>query len=402
MNAARLGLALLTLVGPVAAFFVWLRRLRGHLMTQDRRAGRVRFGLGTFVIGALFFLPAWRIEAWLSVWAGLDERAVTTDLQVLVYALFVAAPLEQGLKVAAVWPVWRTRHFEAKIDGVVFAAAAALGFVTAHNAAFLFAKGVDALQIGRALLAVPAHLFFAASWGYALGREAHAAALRGETKKSLGGRAFKVTWLLAMLFNSVYDHLVFHRGPRALLGTIPILACMVVASAMAARELLKPPEGPRSLRRRFLPSVAPPSMRAVREALSRSERPVMVLWIPLGALVTTGVITFMLAVAVALGHYLGIDFTAVDRADTTGTASLAPLLLLAVMVLLAFAFAGYLVARASASRSVLESAIAAGLAIAGSVVLLGLAAPTAVVFATAFAPVAFALACMGAWWGISR
>lgn len=403
MNATRLGLALLTLGGPVAVFFALLRRLRAQIAAQDRRPRRLWLALATFALGAVLFLPAWRVEAWLSVWAGLDEHArTTTDLQALVYAFFVAAPLEQGLKVAAVGPVWRTRHFEAKIDGVVFAAAAALGFITAHNVELLATQGTDGLVLCRALLAVPAHVFFAASWGYALGREALATSQRGGEKRVLGGRTFMITWLVAMLFNSIYDHLVFGRGATALLGTLPILLCMIVMSFMAARELIKPPEGAKPARRRFLPAIAPPSMRAVREALSRSERPVMLTWIVVGALVTTGVMTVALAAAVALGRRFGIDFTAVDRGESAGMASLLPLVLLAGAALTAFPIAGYLIARASSTRSVLEPAIAAGLAIAGSLVLLGLAAPVAVVFATAFAPVAFGLACIGAWVGIPR
>ncbi len=403
MNATRLGLALLTLAGPVAVFFALLRRLGGQAAPRDRRPRRVWLALATFAFGAILFLPAWRVEAWLSVWAGLDEHArATTDLQALVYAFFVAAPLEQGLKVAAVGPVWRTRHFEAKIDGVVFAAAAALGFITAHNLELLATQGTDGLVLCRALLAVPAHLFFAASWGYALGREALATSQRGGEKRVLGGRTFMFTWFVAMLFNSIYDHLVFGRGATALLGTLPILLCMIVMSLVAARELIKPPEGAKAARRRFLPAIAPPSMRAVREALSRSERPVMLTWIVVGALVTTGVMTVALAVAVALGRRFGVDFTAVDRGESAGMASLLPLVLLAGAALTAFPIAGFLIARASSTRSVLEPAIAAGLAIAGSLVLLGLAAPVAVVFATAFAPVAFGLACIGAWAGIVR
>ncbi len=404
MNATRLGLALLTLAGPVAVFFAVLRRLRGQIAAQDQKPRRLWLALGTFALGALLFIPAWRAEAWVAVWAGLDEHArTTTEVQALVYAFFVAAPLEQGLKVAAVGPVWRTHHFEGKIDGVVFAAAAALGFITAHNLELFASSGVDGLVLCRALLAVPAHLFFAATWGYALGREASATSQRGGAKHVLGGRTFKVAWLVAMLFNSLHDHLVFGGGATALLGTLPILFCMLVISLMAARELLKPPEGAKAARRRrFLPAIAPPSMRAVREALSRSERPVMLTWIGVGALVTTGVMTVAVGVAVALGRRFGVDFTAVDRGESAGLASLLPLVLLAGAALTAFPIAGYLVARASSTRSVLEPAIAAGLAIAGSLVLLGLAAPVAVVFATAFAPVAFGLACVGAWIGIAR
>ncbi len=405
MNATSLGLALLTLAGPVAVFFAVLRRLRGQIAAQDRRPQRLWLAFGTFAFGAVLFVAAWRVEAWLAVWAGLDEHArTTTDVQALVYAFFVAAPLEQGLKVAAVGPVWRTHYFEGKIDGVVFAAASALGFITAHNVALFAAQGVDGLVLCRALLAVPAHVFFAAAWGYALGREAIATSQRGGSKQVLGGRTFKLTWFVAMLFNSIHDHLVFARGATALLGTLPILVAMLVISLMVARELLKPPEGTTKTarRRRFLPAIAPPSMRAVREALSRSERPVMLTWIVVGALVTTGVMTVALGVAVALGRRFGVDFTAVDRGEIAGMASLLPLLLLAGAALTAFPIAGYLIARASSTRSVLEPAIAAGLAIAGSLVLLGLAAPVAVVFATAFAPVAFGLACAGAWIGIAR
>ena len=108
-----------------------------------------------------------------------------------------------------------------------------------------------------------------------------------------------------------------------------------------------------------------------------------------------------MAGAVVLGHRLGVDFAAIDRGDSA-SAAVGPLLLLGVAALVAFPAAGYLVARASASRSVLESMIAATLALAAALVLLGLAAPVAVVFAIAFAPVALGLACAGAWVGIVK
>ena len=127
----------------------------------------------------------------------------------------------------------------------------------------------------------------------------------------------------------------------------------------------------------------------------------MLTWIAFGALVTTGVMTALLAGAVALGHRAGIDFAAVDRPDS-GVAGIAPLVLLGGAALAAFPVAGYLVARASSTETVLEPAMSAALAIAVVLVLLGLAAPVAVVFAIAFAPIAFGLACAGAWVGLVR
>ena len=76
------------------------------------------------------------------------------------------------------------------------------------------------------------------------------------------------------------------------------------------------------------------------------------------------------------------------------------LVLLGVGLLGGFPVAGFLVARASRSASVMEPALAAGIAIVAFAGLLGAAAPVALVFAIAGAPIAFALACVGAWLGL--
>lgn len=384
------------------SFVLWLTIIAAPmiayaLLVWRRAPGKLRVVLGTLALGAVAFVPTEIIERALERWTGLERlTAASSDLAVLVYAFLVVAPLEQGAKVAAVAPVWRSRYFHAPIDGIVYASAGALGFISAHNAVFLWGAGVLSIDLLRALLAVPAHLFFAAVWGYALGRD---------PQKRVGGRLFNGFWLAATFFNGVYDHLVFARGPTALVATAPILICIGVVVFIGARDLLRRGavrnERPPSSTQRFLRSIAPPSITAMREALRSTDRPVMVTWIGFGALVTTGVITASLAGAVVLGHKLGIDFASVDRVGArSGAAS--PLMLLGAAALAAFPIAGYLVARASATRTVLEPAMAAGLAIAGSLILLGLAAPVAVVFAIAFAPIAFGLACAGAWMGLKR
>jgi RsiW-degrading membrane proteinase PrsW (M82 family) len=403
VNVLSLSAAFLVVATPVAVFFALVRRLLARLALDQPRPKRLGLSLATFGLGAVFYIPGFIIERWLRAQTGLDQHESSADLVPLVYAFFVAAPLEQGLKVAAVGPVWRSRYFEAPLDGVAYAAAAGLGFATAHDVVFLFLQGPSPINLGRALLAAPAHLFFAALWGYALGRDAKAAARAGAPQKRLGGRTFNLTWLGVTLFNGVYDHIVFARGPMAMIATTPVLLTMGVLAYVALRELFKSatllPSVPR---RRLFTSLAPPSIRAVRAALWRTERPVMLRWIVVGALTTTGVMTACLAGAVALGHRLGVDFAAVDQGESAAVSTLFPLMLLGGAALLAFPIAGYLVARASSTRSVLEPAIAAALAIAGTLILLGLAAPVAVVFAVAFAPVAFGLACGGAWIGIPR
>jgi RsiW-degrading membrane proteinase PrsW (M82 family) len=392
-------LPLLAALAPIGVFAAGVLRPRAEdaLPNAPPRRARRLLTAATFALGALLFVPAWLVEGWIERWTGLDEGARTAgDATSLVYAFFVAALLDQGLKVLAVFPAWRTRHFAAPRDGALFAASAAIGFVTAHNAALSFGARAAPSMIGRGLLAVPAHAFFAAAWGYALGREA----ARGKHHR-FGGRAFNVTWLVAVLFNGLYDHIVYGKSPAAaLLTAAPLLLVMLGVTLVVHRSLAGDPHVAARPRQRRL-VIAPPSLGAVRAALWRTEQPVMLGWIGAGALVTIGVITAALAAAVAAGRRMGVDFAAVDRGEG-GTASVAPLVLLGGAALCAFPVAGYLVARASSSRSVLESAIAAALAIIGGLVLLGLAAPVSVVFALALAPIALGLACVGAWMGIAR
>jgi len=384
-----LALEILAVLLPIA-IYAWILRRRAPGVARLER-GALWLVLLSAGLGVLAFVPAWFVEGWIENWAGLDEHARGGDAPAILYAVLVAAPMEQGLKVLAFVPAWRSRRLASPGDGVLYASAVGLGFISAHNAELFSAGGVHPLDAGRALLAAPAHVFFAAAWGYALGRDA-----AKDKPRRIGGRAFNVTCALAMLFNGVYDHLVFGRSSTALIAAAPILLAMGGITAMVTRS--RDPQEPAERPSRF--HIAPPSIAAVRAALWRSEQPVMVGWIGFGALVTIGLLTTSLAAAVMVGHRFGVDFASVDRAD--GTAGVAPLVLLGAAALAAFPAAGFLVSRASASRGVLEAAIAAALAIGGGLVMLGLAAPVAVVFAIAFAPIALALACAGAWVGVLR
>ncbi|MBX3210387.1 MAG: protease PrsW, partial [Labilithrix sp.] len=202
-------------------------------------------------------------------------------------------------------------------------------------------------------------------------------------------------------------HLVYGRGPGALVGTIPLLLAMVVPTIFAIRDLraredaLIAERGSRtSVLLERVSSLyvvsSPPSLRSVREAMRREGQPITLRWIVFGALVTVGVMTVGLALSVAFGHWAHVDFSIVDEHDVSTTA---PVALLGSGLLLAFPVSGYLIARASNLPTLLEPALASGLAILLTLVLLGLAAPVALIFALAFSPIAWALACAGAWVG---
>jgi RsiW-degrading membrane proteinase PrsW (M82 family) len=344
----------------------------------------------TFALGVAFGLGALFVEAKAATITDLGlETSRFGESGALVFTFALAAPLREAAIVAATWGAFRSRHFDEAYDGLVYPAAAALGFAAVESAIQLRS---GPLPIGylRAALALPAHVFFAATWGYALGRA------RLERSRSV----FPIAWLLATAAHGLYLHLVYGRGPGALVAVVPLLLTMALVTWMAVRDLQKrddkSPTSKLRLSRLSLEVPKPPSFTAVRAALSRADQPILVGWIALGALTTLGAMLLGLVAAVAIGHYARIDFSVVDERDLRTTA---PVALLGVGLLASFPVSGYLVARASGARTLLEPALAAGIALGLIVVMFGALAPTALVFAVAFTPIAFALACLGAWVG---
>lgn len=92
-------------------------------------------------------------------------------------AVLVAPVVEELAKFFVVFlTVYRNPAFDEPMDGIVYAAAAALGFASIENAFYLLNEnanatgdGVATLFVVRALLSVPAHVMFSSMWGYALG-----------------------------------------------------------------------------------------------------------------------------------------------------------------------------------------------------------------------------------------
>jgi hypothetical protein len=343
------------------------------------------------------------VERWAAAATGVDPKAqVVGAWTAMLASLLVYAPLEEATKFAVSWPVARTRLVESSRDGMVCASAVAAGFATVESAVYLFgarkagllvAGSAGAIVLSRVLLATVARIFCASVWGYMLGRAR-------ARQTPLLGRSVLFALAATTAVKGIYDHLAFGRGVSALLGVAPLFVGMVVVAVGAVRDF-----APRALpawhpsgRLSFLPSIPPPpSLTAMRDALKRAERPVMLHWIALGALVTMGVIIACVVASVYAGWRWGIDFSAVEEGEVTGVA---PLLFIGLGVLFAFPVSGFLVARASSAESVLEPALSAAVAIVGTLVMLGLAEPVALVFAVAFAPIAFGLACAGAWVGV--
>ena len=349
----------------------------------------------TFVLGAVAALVSLLIVSRVAGLTGLDVRvSAAGERGALVFLFFVVAPAQEAGKVAAAWPAFLSKHFDEPYDGVVYAAASALGFAAVENGFVLHAHPAGAIWLARALLALPAHVFFACLWGYALGRA---------KQSKLRIPIFPPAFVMAIVAHGLYAHFVYGRGPGALLAVTPLLAAMGLLAWMLARDLRQrggegPARVPSSAGRLSRLSVVatPPSLSAVRSALRRADEPLKVRWVLLGALVTIGAMIVGVGAGVVGAHLLHVDLSTVDEHDVGAAA---PVLLLGVGLLASFPTSGWLIARAAGVRTLLEPALACVLALVVTLVGLGLAAPFTVVFGLALSPIAWVLACFGAWIG---
>jgi len=381
-----MGLLELCAVLLPAAGFLWL------VWRTDREREPLPWVIGTALLGVAFGALAFWVRAKVAALTHLDvDIHVAGQGTALVYMFAFYAPFGEAAKVAAAWPAFRSRHFDEPYDGVVYASASALGFATSESALLVHAHP-HALGVwfARVLFALPAHVFFAAAWGWGLGR---ARQLREP------GFHFPMLFLFAVAGHGLYAHLVYGRGPTALVAALPFVLAMGIVAFFLARDLRK--RSAVSDRSRITAlSIAslealsrPPSLRAFREALKKRDRPVAWGWVALGVLVHLGGMFLGVAGAIALGHVAHVDFSVVDEHDVS---TAGPVALLIAGILGGYPLAGYLVARAGELPTLFEAAASATLAIVATLVVLGLVAPVAVVFGLALAPIALGLSAFGA------
>jgi RsiW-degrading membrane proteinase PrsW (M82 family) len=115
----------------------------------------LRLVVRVFLLGAMAVIPAAVIE--FPFPTGIITSAV------------VAPVVEELLKFSVVfYCVYRLPEFDEPVDGIVYAAAAGLGFAALENCVYVLEGGV-AVGILRAVASVPGHMIFSCTWGFALG-----------------------------------------------------------------------------------------------------------------------------------------------------------------------------------------------------------------------------------------
>ena len=144
-------------------FWLWF-----FLRHDTHRPAPRRLVAITFFLGCLATIPAGIVNTTLGP-ANLNDPNITLGT-IAVSMLLVTGPFEELFKFLAVrLYAYRSLYFDEPIDGLVYGAAAALGFASLENLTYVLSYGPEVMLV-RAPISTLAHLSLSSIWGYALGQ----------------------------------------------------------------------------------------------------------------------------------------------------------------------------------------------------------------------------------------
>ncbi len=185
------------LTGAMPALFgMWYVDLLGARRQEQRRS---LWLVG--IAGAFAVLPVIVLGIALS---SIGPDAASPYQHAAYHGFVVARGLEEAVKFLAVlWLVWSRPVFKDRVDGIIYAMRAGLGFALIENIFYL--AGTESVHefmgvyVARALLAVPAHAVWTGLIGYFAARRR----FDGKGIGMLGG------YLLAVACHGLYDVAIF-------------------------------------------------------------------------------------------------------------------------------------------------------------------------------------------------
>jgi len=187
----------------------------------------------TFLWGMVAVVPIAIVEVLLVLGQGGLESLSNLEqgqlsLQSMAYEAFVVAGVteEFGKFLVVRLTIYKSLYFDEATDGLVYSAAAALGFATLENIGYALSFGWQVMLV-RGPISTFAHVLFSVVWGYPLGL------LKVQYP---GSRLY--LWLGlpgAMAAHGLFDFLLFTQSWYAFL-VIPLLAGLVFALVTMLRH----------------------------------------------------------------------------------------------------------------------------------------------------------------------
>lgn len=170
----------------------------------------------TFALGGLVTVPAVLINLLLQE-AFIDFFGVHRSLMLLL----IVGPVEEAMKLLAVYGyAFRSKEFDEPLDGVVYSAAAALGFAAIENIVYLAQTG-PMLVLLRGPFTNPGHALFSSIWGLSLSR--------AKAAPNILQQRFVIVlkgWALASVIHGTFDILLL--SARSSIVFLALLAASFV------------------------------------------------------------------------------------------------------------------------------------------------------------------------------
>jgi RsiW-degrading membrane proteinase PrsW (M82 family) len=170
-----------------------------------------------FVLGIAAGLMAFGVYG-VAPLLGLPTDPGDTPREAALYCFGVVGPLEEGMKfLVARVVVFRWKHFDEPVDGIVYGCAVALGFAALEN--FVFIPTLPLVeQLARAVASPLTHSLWAAIWGIGCSR-----ALLGRR-----GPAYRIAWqtgtlALSMALHGLYDYVIVAHGATLVASAIALV-----------------------------------------------------------------------------------------------------------------------------------------------------------------------------------
>ena len=191
---SALGILLIALAPGL--FWLWFFARLDRIRPSSRRWIAL-----TFLFGMASTIPAGIANYLLIPEDPFSSNATLASVSFSMFA--IVGPVEETSKFLAIrLAVYRSLHFEEPMDGLVYGAAASLGFASLENLLYVLSYGPEVMLV-RAPFSTLAHLVFGSVWGCGLG-------LR---RRGYGLWVVGATLVGAAILHGVFNTLLFSPVP---------------------------------------------------------------------------------------------------------------------------------------------------------------------------------------------
>jgi RsiW-degrading membrane proteinase PrsW (M82 family) len=200
--------------------------IAGYVYFRDKYEREpIRLLLLALLFGAITVIPVMILESFLSSFTQQFEGLAAAAWQ----AFAVAAFSEELFKyIALYFLIWKSREFNDKLDGIVYAVFISLGFAAVENILFVTGNG-HFTGIMRAITAVPAHAVFGITMGFYFGM----AKFYEKQRVQLKTKAL----LYPIILHGIYDFILFTRIGWLALVFVVFLVFLYISGLKRIKEL---------------------------------------------------------------------------------------------------------------------------------------------------------------------